>query len=72
MESLHRRVGREDRQALAAYLTVLRESKVRIKKPHNSPAPHFEVKKPERPALANNMNEQGESILDLIALALSL
>lgn len=68
--SLDRRVGREDRQTLDAYLTVLREAEVRIKKLHDSPAPQFDVEKFERPALAADMNEQVESMLDLIVLAL--
>lgn len=68
--SLERRVGREDRQTLDAYLTMLREAEVRIKKLNDAPTPKFDFAAFERPAIAADMNEQVESMLDLITLAL--
>lgn len=68
--SLERRVGREDRQTLDAYLTMLRETEVRIKKLNDAPPQRFDFAAFERPALSADMNEQVESMLDLIALAL--
>jgi len=68
--SLERRVGWEDRQTLDAYLTVLRETEKRIKKLAGEPVSQFDFAAFERPAIAADMNEQVESMLDLIALAL--
>ncbi|WDI43758.1 DUF1552 domain-containing protein [Bremerella sp. P1] len=68
--SLERRVGREDRQTLEAYLTVLRETEKRITKLSKEPIPRFDFAKFERPAIPADINEQVESMLDLIVLSL--
>ena len=68
--SLARRSGKEDQQTLDEYLTVVRETEKRLENLRQSPIPAIEVNDSQRPPKALNLNEQVESMLDLIALAL--
>ncbi|QDV45745.1 hypothetical protein Enr13x_56240 [Stieleria neptunia] len=67
--SLQRRAGLEDRQTLDQYLSVVRETEKRIanlqQTKNTIPIPTI-----ERPLAPANLNEQVESMIDLIALAL--
>ncbi|MEL6107964.1 MAG: DUF1552 domain-containing protein [Planctomycetota bacterium] len=68
-KGLHRKAGSEDRQTLDQYLSVVRETEQRLDTIRASsrglPAPTL-----ERPLAPANLNEQVESMIDLIALAL--
>ncbi|MCA9140850.1 MAG: DUF1552 domain-containing protein [Planctomycetales bacterium] len=67
--SLHRRAGVEDRQTLDQYLSVVRDAEKRIA---NLKESNRAVEAPtiERPLAPANLNEQVESMIDLITLAL--
>ncbi len=69
-KALNRRAGYEDRQVLDNYLTVVRETERRLENIQNSPVPAVEVSDSLRPPRALNLNEQVESMIDLISLAL--
>lgn len=69
-KALNRQSGYEDRQVLDQYLTVVRETEKRLENLQNSPLPAIEVTDAQRPPRALNLNEQVESMIDLIALAL--
>ena len=68
-KSLSRTAGVEDKQTLDQYLSVVRSTEKRIE---NIAASSNDIPKAtmERPLAPANMNEQVESMLDLIALAL--
>ena len=68
-KSLSRTAGAEDKQTLDQYLSVVRSTEKRIE---NIAASSNDIPKAtmERPLAPANMNEQVESMLDLIALAL--
>ncbi|MFT5326462.1 MAG: hypothetical protein ACI8P0_004337 [Planctomycetaceae bacterium] len=68
-KSLTRKTGHEDRATLDQYLTVVRETEKRLQdmKSRSSTSNFSKFKRPERPA---NLNEQAESMIDLIALAM--
>ena len=69
--SLARRAGREDQQTLDEYLTVVRETEKRLanmKAASGTRPIDFTILK--RPENSSNLNDQVESMLDLIALAL--
>ena len=68
--SLSRKAGREDQQTLDEYLTVVRETEKRLDNLRASPMPAVDVSDSQRPPRALNLNEQVESMLDLIALGL--
>lgn len=68
-KSLERKAGAEDRQTLQQYLSVVRETEKRLEN-IQATAPLNEVATLERPVAPNNLNEQVESMIDLIALAL--
>lgn len=69
-KSLARGAGAEDRQTLEQYLTVVRETELRLQNAKNqSSATHWNVD-PERPPTPANLNEQVDSMIDLISLAL--
>lgn len=68
--SLARKSGKEDQQTLDEYLTVVRETEKRLENLRQSPIPAVKVDDSQRPPRALNLNEQVESMLDLIALAL--
>lgn len=68
--ALQRQAGHEDQQTLDQYLTVLRETEMRLqniqkRSTQDSPRPTI-----ERPLAPANLNEQVESMIDLISLAL--
>ena len=66
--SLTRKAGHEDRATLDQYLTVVRETEKRLQDMKARSSSDFSnFKRPERPA---NLNEQAESMIDLIALAM--
>ena len=67
--ALHRKAGVEDRHVLDQYLTVVRETEKRLTNMSRAGA-HHDYPNLKRPAVASNLNEQVESMLDLIALAL--
>ena len=68
-KSLSRRAGYEDNATLDQYLTVVRETEKRLQnmRQHSAAADFSTFQRPER---ASNLNEQVESMLDLIALAM--
>jgi hypothetical protein len=68
-KSLTRKAGQEDRATLDQYLTVVRETEKRLQdmKQRSATTDFSGFKRPERPA---NLNEQAESMIDLIALAM--
>ncbi|MHC4994424.1 MAG: DUF1552 domain-containing protein [Planctomycetota bacterium] len=73
--SLQRRVGRNDHHVLDQYLTVVRDTEKRIEtlnrnQAENTAAPRVNFDDLQRPLLATNLDEQVESMLDIIALAL--
>jgi hypothetical protein len=68
--SLSRKSGKEDQQTLDEYLTVVRETEKRLENLKKSPIPAVDVSDSQRPPRALNLNEQVESMLDLVALAL--
>ena len=68
--SLARRVGREDRETLDQYLSVVRETEKRIEELEGSSAAARNLDAFARPATARNLDEQVEIMMDLIALAL--
>ena len=67
--SLNRMAGYEDRQTLDQYLTVVRETEKRLEtmKSQTQSINFTDFVRPERPS---NLNEQVETMLDLIALAM--
>jgi hypothetical protein len=74
-KSLNRRAGRNDKHVLDQYLTVVRETEKRIEvlnrnQAENAAAPRVNFDDLQRPLLATNLDEQVESMLDIIALAL--
>ncbi len=69
-KSLMRRSGREDQSTLDEYLTVVRETEQRLENLSRSTVPAIAITDAQRPPRALNLNEQVESMLDVIALAL--
>ena len=69
-KALRRRAGYEDRQVLEQYLSVVRETERRIEGLENAAAPRIALDGLQPPEAPSNLNEQVESMLDLIALAL--
>ncbi len=67
--SLKRQAGREDQATLEEYLTVVREAEQRLENLKRSRLPAIEVPDGARPPKALNLDEQVESMLDVIALA---
>lgn len=67
--SLSRKAGTEDRQTLDEYLSVVRDSERRLKNIQQA-EPKIDVSGFKRPALTTNLDEQVETMLDLIELAL--
>ena len=70
-DSLMRKAGSEDKDTLDEYLTVVRDTEKRIelmqKGTNRSPIKFEEI---QRPPLATNLDEQVNTMIDLIALAL--
>ncbi|MBT3480872.1 MAG: DUF1552 domain-containing protein [Opitutales bacterium] len=70
-KALSRKAGYQDKQTLDQYLTAVRETERRLETlEKNSSAPRIDFSTLERPPLASNLNEQVDSMIDLIALAL--
>ena len=67
--SLARKAGREDRQTLDEYLSVVRESEKRLTNMQQA-EPRIDVAAFTRPGSGANLDEQVESMLDMIELAL--
>ena len=70
-KSLLRKAGSEDKDTLDEYLSVVRETEKRIESMNQgaNPSP-INFDEIERPPVATNLNEQVETMIDLIALAL--
>ncbi len=68
--SLARKAGTEDRQTLEQYLTVVRETEQRLKNIKAAKDAGFDTATLHRPLAPANLNDQVESMIDLIALAL--
>jgi len=70
--SLTRKAGREDKQTLDAYFTALRETERRLQQlgDQSGAPPKVDFTTLDRPGPSADLNEQVESMLDLIALAL--
>ena len=69
-KSLEKKAGKEDREVLDEYFTVVREAEKRLHNLKNSSKPKVDFSKLKRPEAGGNMNEQVETMLDLVALAL--
>lgn len=69
-KSLARNAGREDQQTLDEYLTVVRQTEKRLENLKNAPSPIVDIAALKRPERASNLNEQVETMLDLVALAM--
>ncbi len=67
--SLARKAGREDRQTLDEYMSVVRESEKRLANMQQA-EPGIDVAAFTRPGSGANLDEQVESMLDMIELAL--
>ena len=68
--SLYRKAGVEDRQVLDHYLTIVRETEKRLNNLQQAGREvEFDFSEFERPLAATNLNDQVESMLDLISLA---
>lgn len=68
-KSLERSAGREDRQTLDEYLSVVRASEKRLQNMKKA-EPRVNVGALRRPITGGNLDEQVETMLDLIVLAL--
>jgi hypothetical protein len=68
-KSLERKAGREDRQTLEEYLSVVRASEKRLQNMKKA-EPRINVGALKRPLTGGNLDEQVETMLDLIVLAL--
>ena len=69
-KALEKKAGKEDKDILDEYFTVVREAEKRLTNLNNAKAPKVDFSKLKRPEVTSNMNEQVETMLDLIALAL--
>lgn len=70
---LERQAGYEDRRVLDQYMTVLRETEKRLEtmdSKQQSKQASFDISNAKRPGQPSNLNEQVESMIDLITLAL--
>tara|TARA_R110002096_G_scaffold116491_4_gene252324 strand:- start:590 stop:2203 length:1614 start_codon:yes stop_codon:yes gene_type:complete len=70
-KSLMRKAGTEDKDTLDEYLSVVRQTEKRIEVMNRgaNPSP-IKFEDIERPPIATNLNEQVETMIDLIALAM--
>ncbi len=68
--SLSRKAGSEDRQTLDQYLTVVRETERRLENIQASNPLAAHARGLKRPPVPTNLNDQVESMIDLISLAL--
>ena len=70
-KALVRKAGYEDRHTLDEYLTAVRETEVRVQNMNQaSNAPRIDFSQLKRPESGANLDEQVETMIDLIALAL--
>ena len=71
-KALTRKAGREDRETLEEYLTVVRETERRLEAMNqtNTVSSKIDFSTLKRPGVAGNLDEQVETMLDLIALAI--
>lgn len=69
-KSLARNAGREDQETLDEYLSVVRETEKRLEILNKAQTPKVDFGNLKRPERATNLNEQVETMLDLIALAM--
>lgn len=69
-QSLERKAGAEDRRVLAEYLDVVRDAEKRLVNMSNSPFNTTRSASIPRPPASANLNEQVETMLDLISLAM--
>lgn len=71
-KTLARRAGTEDRQTLDEYLTVVRETEKRLENLQAAQARNakLDLAAPRRPLRPSNLDEQVETMLDLVSLAL--
>ena len=70
-KSLQRRAGREDQETLDEYFTVLRETEKRLQDMKSSGrSTKVDFSKLKRPEASANLDEQVESMLDVIGMAL--
>ena len=69
-KSLEKKAGKEDKDILDEYFTVVREAEKRLNNMNNSSGPKVDFTKLKRPEAGTNMNENVETMLDLVALAL--
>jgi len=69
--ALARKAGREDQEILDEYLTVVRETEKRLENLKASTATSsFDFSNIERPGSPSDLNEQVETMIDLVTLAL--
>ncbi len=69
--SLARKAGQEDRRTLEEYLQVVRQTEKRLAGIHSASLPsRLDFSSFDRPRRAANLNEQVETMIDLIALAM--
>lgn len=68
-KDLERKAGKEDKDILDEYFTVVREAEKRLNNMKNAATPKVDFSKLKRPEAGGNMNEKVETMLDLIALA---
>ncbi|PHR90672.1 MAG: hypothetical protein COA78_34705 [Blastopirellula sp.] len=69
-KSLSRKAGAEDQQVLDQYLTVVRETEKRLQTMKAASTGPIDFTKLERPEGGGSLDDQVESMLDLIALAM--
>ncbi|MEM7012343.1 MAG: DUF1552 domain-containing protein [Verrucomicrobiota bacterium] len=69
-KALSRKAGREDQSTFDEYLTVVRETEKRLETMKTAGPQKVDFSTLERPAAAGNLNEQVETMIDLMALAL--
>lgn len=69
-KSLEKRASVRDREILDQYFTAVRETEKRLQNSKKSTNSKLDFSKLQRPQSGGNMNEQVETMLDLIALAM--
>lgn len=69
-KSLNRKAGYNDRQTLDQYLSVVRETERRLEQMDQANQQHSDDDQFQRPLRSRNLDEQVNSMLELIALAL--
>ncbi|MCM8531953.1 MAG: DUF1552 domain-containing protein, partial [Lentisphaeraceae bacterium] len=69
-KSLERRAGHQDKETLDQYFTAVRETEKRLQNMNNRSTSKVDFSTLKRPEVSGNLNDQVETMLDLIALAL--